>query len=639
MNRGGILSLGLRMVILLALAAGPGRLARAQTGSNVEWLQVWAAGFTLATNDSVFDGAKKIVLSLDSGDTPLPFCQSAVKQSPLPALQGPDPKIPYFTVRFAMPIPPENATSNVAALAGIDAMVFTHNHSPGFEILPNGDALAVYFSTPPGESESATTTSFVQARLRYGSEEWDLPELFYKTENYNDQSGLLWNDHGTIRFFGGGRDISDRVPFKMAVSTDNGMTWTLSLPQLDRPATDFTAQPITSAFRGESPGAPASSRRAFGEAASVLTGRQDGGAPGDAIYFAMDGEKATSFLWRSADDGIHWHDMGGRTGGRHSAIVPLDDRGDLLAIGGKNSSVNGWSPESCSTNWGASWSTSVASPFPPLGSGQRPSLIRLADGNLFFASDAYLNKAGKAPPAGWKYGNGCFVAISTNNGASWRIKQLPVQLPNHARGTNGTLGYVTARQAPNGVIHLLTTVTQPCLHYELNEAWVFSDAGDLAPETSGGKIRKYSENYTNGQLRSKWSARICPNSRYLLDGKETDFYATGAKQHEVTYASGRKTGVETFWSPDGKKLWSWSHDLKNHRSVWTQFWPNGRKKVESTWNAKPVARDLNHSFFGLVADGPVFHWADNGKVAMVDTFTNGIFTGNFPQVKAGDEKP
>ena len=106
-------------------------------------------------------------------------------------------------MRFALPIPPENATSHVAALTGIDPMVFTHNHSPGFEILPNGDALAVYFSTPPGESESAKTTSFVQARLRYGSEEWDLPELFFKTENYNDQSGLLWNDNGTIRFFGG----------------------------------------------------------------------------------------------------------------------------------------------------------------------------------------------------------------------------------------------------------------------------------------------------------------------------------------------------------------------------------------------------------------------------------------------------
>ena len=247
----------------------------------------------------------------------------------------------------------------------------------------------------------------------------------------------------------------------------------------------------------------------------------------------MDGEKASSFLWRSTDDGIHWHDMGGRTGGRHSVIVPLDDKGDLLSIGGKNASVNGWSPENLSTNWGASWSRSTASPFPPLGSAQRPSLIRLADGNLFFVSDAYLQKADRPPPAGWKFGNGCFVAISTNNGASWRIKPLPVQLPNHDRGKHGTVGYVTARQAPNGVIHVLTTETQPCLHYELNEAWIFSDAGDLAPETGGGTIRKFSENYPNGAKRSTWSARICPNGRYLLDGLETDFYENGDKEHEV----------------------------------------------------------------------------------------------------------
>ena len=151
----------------------------------------------------------------------------------------------------------------------------------------------------------------------------------------------------------------------------------------------------------------------------------------------------------------------------------------------------------------------------------------------FSSATRICTRPQRPPPDGWKYGDGCFVALSTNNGASWHIKPLPVQLPNHERGTNGTLGYVTARQAPNGVIHILTTETQPCLHYELNEAWIFSDAGDVAPENSGGTVKKFSENYPNGKIRSQWSARICPNGRYLLDGKETDFYETGAKQHEV----------------------------------------------------------------------------------------------------------
>jgi hypothetical protein len=572
-----------RVAMLLVLASGLCPLARAAT---IPTTHVEAAGFTLASTNLILDAAER----------GMPFNQSAVKQSTEAAALGPDAKTPYFTVRFAMPTPPENSHSNIAVLTGIDPLVYTHNHSPGFEILPNGDALAVYFSTPPGDAEAAPTTTFAQARLRYGSEEWDLPELYLDFKNVNDQSGLLWKDGNKIWFFGGGRDYSDLAPFKISTSTDNGATWKLWLPELEKAATKYEAQPITSAFRGT----------------------------GGNIYFAMDGDGANSFLWRSADEGIHWQQMPGYTGGRHSVIVPVGDRGDLLSIGGKNAATNGWSPENTSTNWGESWSASRPSPFPPLGSAQRPSLIRLADGNLFFVSDAFLNKIGRVPPEGWKYGNGAFVAISKDNGASWHIKTLPVQLPNYQRGTNGTVGYVTARQAPNGVIHVLTTVTQPCLQYEMNEAWVFSDAGDIAPETTGGTIKKFSENYPNGKVRSQWSARICPGGRYLLDGKETDFYENGKKQHEVTYASGRKTGTETFWSADGKKLWNWEHDLKNNRSVWIQFWPNGKKKSESTWNTKPQARDLKRSFFGLVAEGPAWQWNEDGSVKFSGTFSNGL---------------
>jgi len=560
-------------------------------------LIVHAGGFQLGNNISVDDGTNHLQLTLD--ERAVPYAQSAVKQDTAAARLGPDPAKPYFTVRFAMPIPPENATSNVAAYTGLDPLVFTHNHSPGFEILPNGDALAVYFSTPPGKAEADPTTSFIQARLRYGAEEWDLPELFFKFEGYNDQSGLLWNDNGTIRFFGGGRELSASTPFKMAASTNNGATWTLSLPQLDAPAKSVTPQPITSAFR----------------------------APDGAMYFAMDGEKAQSLLWRSQDNGVHWHDMGGRTSGRHSVIVPLDDHGDLLSVGGKNNSIEGWSPKNFSTNWGASWSEGVSSPFPPLGSGQRPSMIKLADGNLFFTSDAYLQKIGRVPPAGWQNGNGCFVAISTNQGATWHIKTLPVQVPQHERGTNGTLGYVTARQAPNGVIHILSTETQPCLQYELNEAWIWSDAGDIAPETSGGELKPFTESYPDGKVRSVWSARICPNGRYLLDGQATDFYENGQRQHQVTYISGCKSGMEYYWTPDGKKLWTWSHNLKGHRSTWSQYWPNGNRKSESTWNTLPEARALARSFFGMVAEGPVRQWDEAGKLTFQGRFVKGQFTG------------
>ena len=436
-----------------------------------------------------------------------------------------------------MPIPPCYTETEVGPLTGLDPRVYHHNHSPGFEILSNGDALAVYFSAPVGKSEASSATSFVQARLRCGCEDWDMPELFFKTQGQNDQSGLLWNDNGKIWFFGGGRDISDYVPFRIAASTDNGATWTYSIPRLDKPAASYTAQPITSAFRG----------------------------PGRSIYMAMDGDDAQSFLWHSPDNGIHWHDMGGRTGGRHSAILPLDDKGKLLSLGGKNSDVDGWSPLNISTDWGATWSESQPSPFPPLGSVQRPSMIRLASGHIIFVSDSYMHKKKIAPPPDWQYGHDTFVAISKDNGKTWHIKTIPVQLPQRHRLDNPSLGYATVRQAPNGVIHILTTANYPPLHYEFNEAWVWSAAGEIAPESSGGCVKEFSETYPNGKLKSKWSARICPNGRYLLHGEQTDYYEAGTKQHQVIYESGRKTGQETYWLADGKMDWTWSRDLKTNR--------------------------------------------------------------------------
>jgi hypothetical protein len=531
------------------------------------------------------------------------FTQAAIKQSPEPASQGPNPKIPYFNVRFALPIPPEDDVGLTGPLVGIDPSVMAHQHSPGFEILPNGDALAIYFSAKDskGASESDAGTRFVQARLRYGAEEWDPPELFCDFKPFNDQSGLLWRDGNTLRFFGGGRGMSDQLPFKMAVSTNNGATWTMRLPLLDAPAHDFTAQPITSAFRGVD----------------------------DEIFFAMDAGKDASFLWRSTDNGIHWHDMGGRTGARHSTILPLDNKGHLLSIGGKNASIDGWSPMNTASDWGVTWSASKKSPFPALAGNQRPCVIRLANGHLCFVSDSYQRRK-DASPEGWKNGEGCIVAISADNGENWHIKRLPVELPHESDRKFGTLGYATVRQGPNGVIHVLATMTHPCLHYEFNEAWMLSKQGDMATESNGGTIRKYRETFPDGRVRATWSARICPNGRYLLDGSETTYYENGNKEHEVTYKNGRKIGSETFWNIDGTNVWSWTHHPESNASTWVHYWNNGRKRLESNWNTQPSARDIKRALVGLVANGPAYHWHQDGSPASAYNFTNGTLAGTLP---------
>jgi antitoxin component YwqK of YwqJK toxin-antitoxin module len=219
------------------------------------------------------------------------------------------------------------------------------------------------------------------------------------------------------------------------------------------------------------------------------------------------------------------------------------------------------------------------------------------------------------------------VCISTNNGQSWRMKSLPVTLPHENDRKAGTLGYATACQAPNGVIQILATMTQPCVHYEFNEAWIWSDSGDIASEQGGGSIKKYRENYPGGRMRVEWSARTCPNGRYLLEGREVAYYENGQKQHDVTYANGRKTGIETYWGPDGAIVWRWSHHPENDSSTWVHYWRNGRKRIESNWNTYPQARDLPRKFRGLVANGPAYHWNEDGTPAHAYNFTNGILAG------------
>jgi hypothetical protein len=537
--------------------------------------------------------------------TPQPFNQSAVKQSTAPALQGPDPNVPYFTRRFALPIPPSNdgVDTQNGPLTGVDQGVVDHNHSPGFEVMPNGDALVIYFSGVNG-NETGPEVRIVQARLRYGAEEFDMPETLYKVKDYNDESPLEWREGTTNWLIVGGIMGLNNLPFKVCVSTNSGATWAMHLPILtgSPKSSDITDQPITTAFRGA----------------------------GGAMYFGMDGGGTDSLLWRSLDNGTTWNDQGGRTGGRHSTILPLDTNGDLVSYGGKNSNVNGWMPMQTSSNWGVTWSGMSASPFPALTSNQRPSLWRLANGDLVLVGDAQDHSGSQ--PSGWTNGYGVYVAISTNNASSWHIKMLPVGLPHCSDGLPySTLGYAVVRQAPNGVIHVVSSMTVPCLHYEFNEAWVFSTNGDIPPETAGGTNYQYSEKYPNGTLKATWSAEICPHGRYLLNGAETNYYENGQLERVVTWVDGRRTGTETYWGPDGVIRQTWEHNLAANTSTWIHWYSNGRMRVESTWNTNPrppTPSTLTNNFRGMEASGPAYGWNLDGSSEFAYSFTNDGLTTN-----------
>ena len=101
-----------QLAIAMVLSAPAAALAETNL------IHITAANFTTGPNMSAFDGTNYLRFVIDPA-TAAPFCQSAVKQSTAPALLGPNPQVPYFTVRFAMPIPPAYTTSEVAALVSL----------------------------------------------------------------------------------------------------------------------------------------------------------------------------------------------------------------------------------------------------------------------------------------------------------------------------------------------------------------------------------------------------------------------------------------------------------------------------------------------------------------------------------------
>ncbi len=534
-----------------------------------------------ADGQAVFEIAKRDIV---------PFTQQCVNQGkPAPVTNAGN--TPYYNVRMALPVPSCYTPTEQGEKVGLDWGVYTHLHSAGMEVLPNGDILAVYFSTPTGKAEADTCTTFVQCRRRYGCDEWDMPELLFTTYGGNDQSALLLTDKDTLWFFGGGRGMTDYVPFRIMKSTDNGATWTFSVPQMDKKLEQYTAQPVSNAFKNKK-----------GE-----------------LFVVLDGKGAQSFLLRSQDGGVTWHDMGGRTDSRHSTIVMLDDNGTLLSAGGKNNSINGWNPQNISHDWGATWSKGTQSPFPPAGTAQRPCIIRLQSGALCIVGDSYMHKKKIAPPKGWKNGNECFVAISRDNGKTWKFKTLPITLPQHHRVTHPSLGYVTMRQGHDGLIHVLTTTNYPGLEIEFNEGWIDSDIVTVKD--------------AEGSVYGKQSALtpLAKSGYYVLNGKKSYTYPNGQKQYEVTYKDGKKVGTETLWREDGTKVWEWVRKDDN-TARWSHYRPNGMVRLISRWDLLPEPRDLvGVRLTGAVANMYTWEYDKVGMQVEAYRFNDGVLDGSNKQ--------
>lgn len=514
-----------------------------------------------------------------------PFIQQGVKDTVQEARLGPDPSIPFLRKRYLLPSPPETETSprklqelqERTNAAGLDPSFRGHNHSPALEVCDNGDILMVVFTS---YTEYEPEMSLIGSRLRFGAENWDMPSRVVDCPGMCDNTPLLWNDNGRLYLFWAWSRAYGAFPFQWISSDDSGATWSEAMfPHFLTTPGPHSRQPINRAFR-----------------------TSDG-----TIYLPSDAVGGSSVLWASRDNMKTWFDTDGRSAGRHTVYCELRNR-NLLAMGGKNTDIDGYMPKAVSSDAGKTWQVEK-SPFPSLASNQRPSLLRLKSGRLFFASD-FQKREGIRPAGATETGS--FVALSDDDGETWRFKKLP-GTQEHESGPEffnslpgaTTLGYSVARQAPNGLIHLLTTMNRPCLHFEMNEAWILSEKNESIADAelmantahSIKQIEEHVEYYPDGRRRAAWSSGIGDDGRYLLHGRETCYYPDGKRKYRANYQLGSKIGQETLWRPDGTKQWEWHHK-EDGFSTWTQWWDTGKKKSESTWKnfeAVGIARTWDRS--------------------------------------------
>lgn len=212
-----------------------------------------------------------------------------------------------------------------------------------------------------------------------------------------------------------------------------------------------------------------------------------GGNGGTALHISLDGGKT----WNDPGEGkpkptfIDGGTGKGTIAGIHAKVVELKD-GRLLAFG-RGDTINGRMPRSLSDDAGKTW-TYHASPFPPIGGGQRLVLKRLQGGALLFVSFTSGNRS--VPEANGMLftdqegntftGHGMYAAVSFDEGKTWPIRKLLTPGSGEWDGGAWTgeftatptraehAGYLAATQTPDGVIHLISSR----LHYRFNLPWL-----------------------------------------------------------------------------------------------------------------------------------------------------------------------
>jgi hypothetical protein len=446
------------------------------------------------------------------------------------------------------------------------------HHVPSLTWCDNGDMLATAFTA--GDDDH-TQIAVLVSRLRKGASEWDEPALFFIAPDHSVNSAVLWRaPDGEIHHYNSISmpDVCADFSVVKRISRDNGATWSIPAVVHER----FDTIPFWAQID--------------------LLQLQDG-----RTAFPSDVHNGT-IIFASEDKGDSWREItrcnwnrndfaqNGKTAGWiagiHASFVELNN-GDWLAFG-RYSDINRHSPFSISSDKGKTW-TYKASPFPPLGSSQRPIIKRLNEGPLLLLSYTdltidYANKTLKGIEITDANGqkqtiHGLFAALSFDEGKTWTHRKL---IPEKASDpyTSPVGGYLSGVQTPDNMIHLITSQ----LYFRFNLAWLMQPTA--APKSAWKAKRitddecqnesntwlNFRKDFEVNTLPASAPAKIACDSKYWLwiNGKQVVFEGqlkrgpspSDTYYDEVDIAPFLKTGKNSI----AVLVWYFGKDGFSHKS-------------------------------------------------------------------------
>ena len=391
----------------------------------------WLIGFRVSIGDLPATAATPVLTQL--------YQQNVNQEISVDIDRGPDPDKPYFEV-------PRRYVNIPEGCAG--PLFYRHNHNPHIAQCPNGDLLAINFSTV---TEGDREMVYAASRLRYGSNEWEPSSIFWAPPDRKAEGSSLWVENGIIYHFAMLGVANTNPPaIIMRTSDDSGATW---------------SKPRIIVERGD--------RQSCME---TVFRKSDGTIilPGDRNIFI------------SNDNGLTWtspcgKDMPARPAGVHNPVIELNN-GDLMAFG-RSENIGDKMPQSVSSDKGKTWSY-FPSIFSKIAGGQRATMRRLQDGSIFFASFADGMEMTDASGNTNKC-DGLFAALSFDEGKTWPVMKVVSdgsgrmvfsRMNRYFKMTSTSSegsGYLSSIQSADGVIHIVSNRVE----YAFNVAWLTDTSG------------------------------------------------------------------------------------------------------------------------------------------------------------------